>query len=122
RLHVRSNSLETPMAIRVAGRDVPPDAASLKAAFPHATGRLAVFVHGLCETDDSWHLGAARHVPYGERMRFELGYTPLYVRYNSGLHISHNGRRLSALLDELTANWPVEVSEIALIGHSMGGL
>ncbi len=65
---------------------------------------------------------ARRHAPYGDRLRHELGYTPLYVRYNSGLHISHNGRALGALLDELTAHWPVPVAEIALVGHSMGGL
>ncbi|MFZ0042872.1 MAG: hypothetical protein WAK93_16290 [Solirubrobacteraceae bacterium] len=121
-LHTRRNGLEIPMSIRLSGRDLPLDPEALKAAFPDATGRLAVFVHGLCETDDSWHLGAARHVPYGERMRFELGYTPLYVRYNSGLHISHNGRRLSETLAEVTANWPTQVTEIALIGHSMGAL
>ncbi len=46
----------------------------------------------------------------------------MYVRYNSGLHISDNGRRLAELIDGLAASWPVPVSEIALIGHSMGGL
>ncbi|HEY5429166.1 MAG TPA: hypothetical protein VIK04_08605 [Solirubrobacteraceae bacterium] len=63
---------------------------------------------GTCPTETGWAQSS--------------GYTPIYVRYNSGLHISENGRLLAALLDELTANWPVEVSEIALIGHSMGGL
>src|SRR3954465_3929647 len=62
------------------------------------TPRLAVFVHGLCETDDAWALGALP--PYGERLTADLGYTPLYLRYNTGLHISDNGRRLAALLDE----------------------
>ena len=81
-----------------------------------------VFVHGLGETDDAWRLRSQRHVPYGDRLRSELGYTPLFVRYNSGLHISHNGRALGALMEELTANWPVPVAEIALVGHSMGGL
>ena len=82
-----------------------PDA--LRRAFPDATPRLAVFLHGLCETDDAWRLRAARHVPYGERLRTELGYTPIFIRYNSGLHISHNGRALAALLDALTEHWPV---------------
>jgi hypothetical protein len=27
-------------------------------------------------------LGGARHVPYGFRLQAELGYTPLYIRYN----------------------------------------
>jgi pimeloyl-ACP methyl ester carboxylesterase len=44
------------------------------------------------------------------------------VRYNSGLHISDNGRRLAELLDRLVTAWPVAVDEVVLIGHSMGGL
>jgi hypothetical protein len=122
RLHREASVLETPMAVRAGGREVRLDAAALRRAFPAATPRLAVFIHGLCETDDAWRVGASRHVPYGERLRTELGYTPVYVRYNSGRHISHNGRALAALLDELTGAWSVEVTEVALIGHSMGGL
>ncbi|MGA2012279.1 MAG: hypothetical protein ABSH51_17390 [Solirubrobacteraceae bacterium] len=121
-LHDRASALETPMAVRRDGRDVALNAPALAAAFPDAGGRLAVFVHGLGETDEAWRRRAARHPPYAERLRAELGYTPIHVRYNSGLHISHNGRRLAVLLAELTANWPVEIAEISLIGHSMGGL
>jgi pimeloyl-ACP methyl ester carboxylesterase len=76
--------------------------------------RVAVFVHGLCETDAAWRLGGGP--TYGERLREDLGYAPVYARYNTGRHISDNGRALAAALDEL------EASEIVLIGHSMGGL
>jgi pimeloyl-ACP methyl ester carboxylesterase len=82
--------------------------------------RLAVFVHGLCETDDAWSLRSLP--PYGSRLSADLGYTPLYLRYNTGLRISANGRRLAELLEETVASWPAPVEEIALIGHSMGGL
>jgi pimeloyl-ACP methyl ester carboxylesterase len=85
-----------------------------------ATPRIAVFVHGLCETDDAWALFGRR--PYGARLEEELGYTPLYLRYNTGLHISDNGRRLARLIEETVESWPVPVEEIALVGHSMGGL
>ncbi len=122
RLHEQGSALEMPMAVRVGGRDVVLDDAGVRAAFPYVTPRLAVFIHGLCETDDAWRIGAARHAPYGDRLRVELGYTPVYVRYNSGLHISHNGRALAALLDRLIACWPVPLAEVALVGHSMGGL
>jgi hypothetical protein len=122
RLNRDGSPLEIPMAVRRRGRDVALDDDSLARAFPEATPRLAVFIHGLCETEDAWRLGARRSVPYGARLRAELGYTPVYIDYNSGLHISSNGRRLAQLLDELTGNWPVPVAEIALIGHSMGGL
>ena len=43
------------MAVRAGGRDVGLTAEQVAAAFPHATPRLAVFVHGLAETEDSWH-------------------------------------------------------------------
>jgi PGAP1-like protein len=122
RLHGRRRILATPMSVRRRGRDVAVDRESLAAAFPEATPRIAVFAHGLCETEDAWRLGARRSAPYGDRLQADLGYTPVYLRYNSGVHISVNGRRLAALLDELTAHWPEEVTEVALIGHSMGGL
>src|SRR3989440_2782878 len=114
----RRNKLALRMTVRAAGRDVEPTPAEVRRAFPHATGRLAVFVHGLCETDDAWTLGGSRHIPYGFRLQAELGYTPVYVRYNTGLHISENGRELARLLDELVAAWPTEVHELSLIGHS----
>ena len=122
RLSRESSPLAAEMAVRRGGRDVPLDADSLARAFPDASPRIVVFVHGLCETEGAWRLGAERHMPYGDRLRSELGYAPVYVGYNSGLHISENGRRLARLLDELTDNWPVQVAEVALIGHSMGGL
>ena len=82
-----------------------------------ATPHLVVFVHGLGETEHAW--GSPN---YGERLAEELGCTPVYVRYNSGRHISENGASLGELLEELVAGWPVEVERIALVGHSMGGL
>jgi hypothetical protein len=110
------------MAVRAAGRDVGLTTEELAAAFPNATGRLAVFVHGLAETDISWHRQAADHVPYGPRLQAGLGYTPVYLRYNTGRHVSDNGHDLAWLLDGLLAAWPREVDDLLLVGHSMGGL
>jgi hypothetical protein len=110
------------MAVRAGGCDVALTAEQIAAAFPHATPRLAVFVHGLAETEDSWHRKAAQSVPYGRRLQAEFGYTPAYVRYNTGRHISDSGHDLAGLLDGLVAAWPVPVDEILLVGHSMGGL
>jgi pimeloyl-ACP methyl ester carboxylesterase len=121
-LERRGSALSRPMSIRYRGRDLELERTRLTQAVPGAMPRLAIFIHGLCETDDAWRLRADRHVPYGDRLEAEHDYTALHLRYNSGLHISENGRRLSMLLDALTAAWPVEVAEITLIGHSMGGL
>jgi pimeloyl-ACP methyl ester carboxylesterase len=116
------NRLALPMSVRAAGRAVALSRAGLAEAFPRAQPRIAVFIHGLCETEDSWNVRADRHVPYGYRLDAELGFTPVYVRYNSGRHISENGRDLDRLLSLVVEAWPVEVHEIVLIGHSMGGL
>jgi pimeloyl-ACP methyl ester carboxylesterase len=115
------------MAIRLHGEDVGLSREELSAAFPQATPRVVVFVHGLVETEDSWRLppigrGAGVRRTYGERLQDELGYTPLVLRYNTGRHISDNGRSLSELLEAVVEGWPVPVEEIALVGHSMGGL
>ena len=122
-LERQASPLQQPMAVRAAGRVVPPERDALAAAFPAATGRLVVLLHGLMETEHAWELGAHREGrTYGSRLAADLGLTPVYVRYNSGRHISENGRSLAELLEAVTGAWPVEVEEIALIGHSMGGL
>ncbi|MGI8412113.1 MAG: esterase/lipase family protein [Solirubrobacteraceae bacterium] len=118
----RASPLAVPLTIRRRQCDVPSSREGLAQAFPDATPRLAVFVHGLGETDDTWRLGASTRVPYGAALQAQLGYTPLYIRYNSGRHVSENGRELARQLDLVSANWPVELQEIALFGHSMGGL
>ena len=118
----RGNALALGMTVRRRGRDLELTRAAVSDAYPNAKPRLAVFVHGLCETDDAWKLGDARHVPYGDRMEIELGYTPVYLRYNTGRHISENGRELATLLEALVTSWPTQVHEITLVGHSMGGL
>jgi pimeloyl-ACP methyl ester carboxylesterase len=46
----------------------------------------------------------------------------VYLHYNSGLHVSTNGRALSALLEQLVEAWPVPVEELVLLAHSLGGL
>jgi pimeloyl-ACP methyl ester carboxylesterase len=112
--------LSIELTIRRRGREVVTDSAGLAAAFPDVTPRLVVFVHGLCETEAAWHVGS--RPGYGWRLKEELGYTPVDVRYNTGLHVSDNGRRLAQVLDHVVRAWPVEVEEIALVGHSMGGL
>ncbi len=107
-------------------RPLPTTTAALAAAFPDAPRTVVVFVHGLAESERSWWAppghGDFRGPSYGDRLADELGVAPLYVRYNSGLHISQNGHLLSALLERLVGSWPEPDVALVLVGHSMGGL
>jgi pimeloyl-ACP methyl ester carboxylesterase len=121
----RANPLAGAMTIRHDGKSVALTADSLSANFPAATGRVVVSVHGWCLTERSWsrqpRQGDDRR-SYGERLRADLGFTPIMLRYNTGLHISVNGRTLAEILDLLHDQWPVPITELVLVGHSMGGL
>ncbi len=118
----RAQALALPMTLRHAGTDLPPERDALAAAHPQATERLVVFLHGLVETEDSWRPRRDPGSGFGDRLQRDLGRTPVWVRYNTGLHIAANGRALADLLERLVAAWPVPVQELALVGHSMGGL
>ena len=86
---------------------------------PDATRKLLVLVHGSAMSERQWLRQGHDH---GAVLADELGYTAVYVHYNSGRHISTNGRELAALLERLACAWPVPLEEIVLLGHSMGGL
>ncbi|MDB5064073.1 MAG: PGAP1-like protein [Chloroflexi bacterium] len=121
----RHAELAPRMAVRLAGRDVAVEPAALAGAFPRAERRVAVFLHGLCETEAAWGRPALDDDAlgtYGDRLRRHLGHSPVFLRYNSGLRVAENGRRFAELLDRLVTAWPVELEELVLIGHSMGGL
>jgi hypothetical protein len=114
-----ANPLAIPMALRIAGAALPLDRAALKQALPAPTRKLLVLVHGLCMNDRQW---TRRGQDHGQALAHALGYTPLYLHYNSGRHVSQNGREFAALLQRLLTAWPVPVDELVILGHSMGGL
>lgn len=95
------------------------DGDAWRARFPEPSGRLLVLVHGLCMNDRQWSRNQHDH---GRALASELGFTPLYLRYNSGRAIADNGRDFADLLEQLVTQWPVAVEELAILGHSMGGL
>lgn len=110
------------MSLRRDGVDLPATAWHLRHAHPDATGHLVVFVHGLCENEESWLVGARDRPTYVERLAAETDATPVLLRYNTGLHVAENGQHLDELLEQVVAAWPVAVHRLTLVGYSMGGL
>ncbi|MDT4917136.1 MAG: hypothetical protein QOH89_1836 [Pseudonocardiales bacterium] len=130
RISERQPALAPQMRMRLHNgplRRVPGNLAADAEASDSATGRLVVFLHGLCETDLCWSFAAEKRwgdgtCTYGSRLRDDDGWTPIYVNFNTGFRVSDNGRELAEQMAELVQNWPVPVTEIALVGHSLGGL
>lgn len=118
-LEVTGNPLAIRMQLRRGGLPMTLTREALAAALPAAGPRVLVQVHGLCMNDHQWHWQGHDH---GARLEAEHGYTAVQVLYNSGRHVSQNGRELAARLDQLVEQWPVPVEELVLLGHSMGGL
>jgi pimeloyl-ACP methyl ester carboxylesterase len=114
-----ANPLALPMRFRRAGRPLRLERQALAEAFPDATGKLAVLVHGLCMSDLQW---TRQNHDHGAALAHDLGYTPVYLSYNSGLHVSTNGRAFAEALEALIAAWPVAIDDFVIVGHSMGGL
>ncbi|WP_439030830.1 esterase/lipase family protein [Gordonia terrae] len=119
-LETDDSPLTADMSIRIDGRPVALDSRSLRDAFPAPTGHVVVFLHGLMESEFAWSLG--ERPTYGEKLSDDIGATEVQIRYNTGRHISENGRALADLLDALVLLWPTPVTRLTLIGHSMGGL
>ena len=109
------------MSFRRGGHDVA--VADLRLSEPRQ--KTLVFMHGLMGDELIWQSGFQDPTGtrrYGPRLAEETHCRALYVRFNSGLHLSENGRELSRLLTELVETYPDAVGELVLVGHSMGGL
>ena len=118
-LTASGNPLAIPMRLRRDGRPLELDARALAGAIPHPGGKILLLVHGLCLNDLQWTRQGHDH---GAALAAEHGWTPLYLHYNTGLHVSTNGRALAGLVEALLRCWPAPVEELAIVGHSMGGL
>jgi hypothetical protein len=118
-LAATGNPLAIRMRLRRDGQPLEPDARSLAASITRPGGKLVVLAHGLCTNDLQW---TRRGHDHGAALARDLGYTPVYLHYNSGLHVSTNGRAFSGLLEALVGQWPVPLEALAIVGHSMGGL
>ncbi len=123
----QDHTLSLGMSVRHEGRILPLDEASVAAAYPSGSKKICVLVHGLCSTEWLWSFQAEKHygdpaLNLGARLERDLGYTPIFIRYNTGKTLSENGIELAALISDLCKVYPQDIEEIVLFGHSMGGL
>ena len=142
-LDATANPLAIPMRLRHRGRALALDAGALSHAIEAPSPRLLIAIHGLCLADSCWgNPGEQTGEPavdqqaekpgnqpidppvicLPEAVARENGYTVLHLHYNTGRSIAANGRELTGLMEQLVDQWPVAVEEVALLGHSMGGL
>jgi pimeloyl-ACP methyl ester carboxylesterase len=109
-LAATDNSLAIPMQFRQHGQALIPS---------KSNGKLLILVHGLCMNDLQWLRGGHDH---GAMLAEQLGFEAIYLHYNTGRHIHENGKDFATLLEKTCSNWPVPVTELVIVGHSMGGL
>jgi hypothetical protein len=108
-LAATGNPLAIPMQFRHGGEPLAPSSGR----------RLLVLAHGLCMNDLQWSWKGHDH---GAALARDFDLTPIYLHYNSGLHVSTNGRAFAGLIEDLVEKWPVPVEELVILAHSMGGL
>ena len=113
------NPLAIVIRLRRKGRPLTLEMPLLAAAIPHPARKLVVLVHGLCMNDRQWTRKRHNH---GTALARDLGYTEIHLHYNSGLHVSTNGRAFANLMEDLLDQWPAPVEELAIVAHSLGGL
>lgn len=107
------------------------------------SNRVVIFVHGLSNLENTWDyppegantkailshyidvcfdaVSAPVDHSYGTRLQQEFGFSPFYLRYNTGLPLDKNGRNFAQLISRLFESYPVRIDELVLIGSGMGG-
>jgi pimeloyl-ACP methyl ester carboxylesterase len=81
--------------------------------------RVLLMVHGLCMSDRQWTRHGHDH---GRALAADLDCAALYLRYNSGRHVSENGLELAQQLEALLLAHPGALDSLDILAHSMGGL
>jgi pimeloyl-ACP methyl ester carboxylesterase len=115
-LVVSDNSLAIHMHFRKAGQILTDE--QLLDVINQSDGKLLIMLHGLCMNDLQWCREGHDH---GAELARESGMGAIYLHYNSGQHISDNGKQFAALLESLVDLTDRKL-EINILAHSMGGL
>jgi pimeloyl-ACP methyl ester carboxylesterase len=117
-LAARNNPLTIPMQFRLNGVPLAMGDQTFNQAVQQSGGKIALMVHGSCMNDLQWNRQGHDH---GAALARDLGYLPVYLHYNTGLHISQNGREFAGLIEVFINQLPQPI-ELLIIAHSMGGL
>ncbi|MBK8595024.1 MAG: alpha/beta hydrolase [Holophagales bacterium] len=118
-LEASGNPLAIPMQLRRNGEPLGPEAGAVAAASAGTPARMLLLMHGLCMNETCW---SREGRDLGAALGSDLGLTPVTLRYNTGRHVSTNGRELSGLLESFLASGPAPPPELTIVTHSMGGL
>ncbi len=110
------NPLAVSMQFRRNGK--PLNEETLSETIQQSGGKIVVMVHGSCMNDLQWNRQGHDH---GAALGRDLGFTPLYIHYNTGLHISENGKKFSDLLERTIVPSGKPIT-LFMVAHSMGGL
>lgn len=95
------------------------------------TNKVVVLLHGLTNLETIWDFSQSMpqgtgqstgNDNYGLRLQHDFDYTPLFLRYNTGLSLEENGRQFADLMNRLVAVYPIDIDDLILLGFSMGGL
>jgi pimeloyl-ACP methyl ester carboxylesterase len=111
------------MSFRHNSRDISVENLDAYCPLQEHGGNLVLFVHGLMNDETIWKSNPEDLVQRtGSFVENQKRGTILYLRYNTGRHISENGRDLSFLLEKLVQYYPSKINSLTLVCHSMGGL
>lgn len=117
----RESALAIPMSLRREGQCLSLD--ELARDLSQSQGKLVIMVHGLCMNDLQWQQPEHDH---GKALARDLGHAIAYLHYNTGQHISINGKALSQQLEQFLtharSNQGIESLDVSFVAHSMGGL
>jgi pimeloyl-ACP methyl ester carboxylesterase len=115
-LVLRDNPLAIPIHFRRKGIIL--NDKQLSEVINQSNGKLLIMVHGLCMNDLQWCREGHDH---GAELAKESGMEAIYLHYNTGRHISDNGKQFAGLLESLVSLTDKKL-EINILAHSMGGL
>ena len=112
------NQLAIPMQLRKNGRPISMGDPALFDLIQQSNKKIVLMVHGSCMNDLQWDRHGHNH---GTALANDFGFFPIYLHYNTGRHISENGRKFANLIETFVNQlpWPIE---LIIIAHSMGGL